>query len=184
MEKLTLSTRERPVEEWKNVPYEVKLAASTRFGRDVEQMVALKDSSYRGDVLNLESYIAQRDVAANRVVLHPKKNLTFATDEIKRLDESRKLNGAELRIEYVGDRGRVYPYDRQRDGLEELVTTMKRTASVIRIPDLERFTQNLDAVRDAMLQSLENNRAVERMRGSIRNAPEANSRGYGQERDR
>lgn len=140
----------------KDVPAEIKTAASARFGKpgvEVNISAARANGSYRGEVLASDSYLAQK-VGENSIVIHKKDDLEFVSQKHQWANENKKLGGADLAIHYDEDKAKAYPHDKQREELNKMINTMKKTAEKLGVPGREEFNKNLDAVKEGMLQQM------------------------------
>jgi len=149
-----------PLGRLEDVPAEARAAAEQRFGSIVQASVARADGSYRGEVVSSVTHLAQC-VSAARVVFHPKSHLEFVSDRHRWADDNARLNGSELQIHYLGDKGKVYPLDRLRENVGWVVASMKRIATERGLPDAAQFGRTLDEVGRAFVEQ-------ERQRATIR----------------
>jgi hypothetical protein len=144
----------RVLQDWHDVPYEVKLAASQRFGRSVILAVAQENGAYRGEVLNLESYMAQR-ISSSCAILHPKKNLQLASETLVWMAANRRLNGTALYIKYEGSQGSVFPCERRQPDRDKWIASLKKTALDMKIAGYEQFVATLDKLQAALAERAE-----------------------------
>ncbi|SDE09205.1 hypothetical protein [Paraburkholderia lycopersici] len=133
-----------PLFEFKDVPMEIRAAAQQRFGADVRMGVPRENGLYKGEVFNTDRYLVQ-EVATRSVVFHDKQNMEFVDSRLKWCNENQRLNGAEVQVGYTGDQSKVYPYDRQRDQMEKVVRSLKKSATELGFG--EAFGNQLDAAR-------------------------------------
>ncbi|CAG4913587.1 PriCT-2 domain-containing protein [Paraburkholderia gardini] len=111
-----------------DVPGEIRALAQHRFGAQIRMATPRENGGpYRGEVLNAEHYVIQ-EVATRSVVFHRKDRMEFVSDRLKWMDQNQRMNGAEVQIGYDGDRPKVYPWDRAREQLERVVTSLKKSA--------------------------------------------------------
>lgn len=111
-----------------DVPGEIRGLAQHRFGAQIRMATPRENGGpYRGEVLNTDHYLIQ-EVATRSVVFHRKDHMEFVSDRLKWMDQNQRMNGAEVQIGYVGDRPKVYPWDRARDQLERVVASLKKSA--------------------------------------------------------
>lgn len=133
-----------PLFDFKEVPMEIRAAAQQRFGADVRMGVPRENGLYKGEVFNTDRYLVQ-EVATRSVVFHDKQNMEFVDSRLKWCNENQRLNGAEVQVGYTGDQSKVYPYDRQRDQMEKVVRSLKKSATELGLD--EDFGNQLDAAR-------------------------------------
>ncbi|MCL4626058.1 hypothetical protein L0Z32_06465 [Burkholderia multivorans] len=133
-----------PLFDFKEVPMEIRAAAQQRFGADVRMGVPRENGLYKGEVFNTDRYLVQ-EVATRSVVFHDKQNMEFVDSRLKWCNENQRLNGAEVQVGYTGDQSKVYPYDRQRDQMEKVVRSLKKSAAELGLG--ENFGNQLDAAR-------------------------------------
>lgn len=133
-----------PLFEFKDVPSEVKAAAQQRFGADIRMGVPRENGLYKGEVFNTDRYLVQ-EVATRSVVFHDKQNMEFVDSRLKWCNDNQRLNGAEVQVGYTGDQSKVYPYDRQRDQMEKVVRSLKKSATELGLG--EDFGKQLDAAK-------------------------------------
>lgn len=133
-----------PLFEFKDVPSEIKAAAQQRFGADIRMGVPRENGLYKGEVFNTDRYLVQ-EVATRSVVFHDKQNMEFVDSRLKWCNDNQRLNGAEVQVGYTGDQSKVYPYDRQRDQMEKVVRSLKKSATELGLGD--DFGKQLDAAK-------------------------------------
>lgn len=133
-----------PLFEFKDVPSEIKAAAQQRFGADIRMGVPRENGLYKGEVFNTDRYLVQ-EVATRSVVFHDKQNMEFVDSRLKWCNDNQRLNGAEVQVGYTGDQSKVYPYDRQRDQMEKVVRSLKKSATELGLG--EDFGKQLDAAK-------------------------------------
>jgi putative DNA primase/helicase len=133
-----------PLFDFKEVPMEIRAAAQQRFGADVRMGVPRENGLYKGEVFNTDRYLVQ-EVATRSVVFHDKQNMEFVDSRLKWCNENQRLNGAEVQVGYTGDQSKVYPYDRQRDQMEKVVRSLKKSATELGFG--EAFGNQLDAAK-------------------------------------
>jgi len=133
-----------PLFDFKDVPMEIRAVAQQRFGADVRMGVPRENGLYKGEVFNTDRYLVQ-EVATRSVVFHDKQNMEFVDSRLKWCNENQRLNGAEVQVGYTGDHSKVYPYDRQRDQMEKVVRSLKKSATELGLG--EDFGQQLDAAK-------------------------------------
>ncbi|NGM80168.1 hypothetical protein [Burkholderia multivorans] len=133
-----------PLFDFKEVPMEIRAAAQQRFGADVRMGVPRENGLYKGEVFNTDRYLVQ-EVATRSVVFHDKQNMEFVDSRLKWCNENQRLNGAEVQVGYTGNQSKVYPYDRQRDQMEKVVRSLKKSATELRFG--EDFGNQLDAAK-------------------------------------
>lgn len=140
------STRQvgNPLFEFREVPSEIRAAAQQRFGADIRMGVPRENGLYKGEVFNTDRYLVQ-EVATRSVVFHDKQNMEFVDSRLKWCNENQRLNGADVQVGYTGDQSKVYPYDRQRDQMEKVVRSLKKSAGELGFGD--DFGQQLDAAK-------------------------------------
>jgi len=95
-------------------------------------------------VFNTDRYLVQ-EVATRSVVFHDKQNMEFVDSRLKWCNDNQRLNGAEVQVGYTGDQSKVYPYDRQRDQMEKVVRSLKKSATELGLG--EDFGKQLDAAK-------------------------------------
>jgi hypothetical protein len=133
-----------PLFDFKEVPPEIKAAAQQRFGADVRMGVPRENGLYKGEVFNTDRYLVQ-EVATRSVVFHQKQDMEFVDSRLKWCNENQRLNGADVQVGYTGDRPKVFPYDRQRDQMEKVVRSLKKSADELGFG--EDFGRQLDAAK-------------------------------------
>lgn len=133
-----------PLFDFREVPMEIRAAAQQRFGADVRMGVPRENGLYKGEVFNTDRYLVQ-EVATRSVVFHDKQTMEFVDSRLKWCNENQRLNGAEVQVGYTGDQSKVYPYDRQRDQMEKVVRSLKKSASELGFG--EDFGNQLDAAK-------------------------------------
>jgi hypothetical protein len=133
-----------PLFDFKEVPMEIRAAAQQRFGADVRMGVPRENGLYKGEVFNTDRYLVQ-EVATRSIVFHDKQNMEFVDSRLKWCNENQRLNGAEVQVGYTGDQSKVYPYDRQRDQMEKVVRSLKKSAAELGFS--ESFSNQLDAAK-------------------------------------
>jgi len=133
-----------PLFDFREVPMEIRAAAQQRFGADVRMGVPRENGLYKGEVFNTDRYLVQ-EVATRSVVFHDKQNMEFVDSRLKWCNENQRLNGAEVQVGYTGDQSKVYPYDRQRDQMEKVVRSLKKSAAELGFG--EDFGNQLDAAK-------------------------------------
>ena len=111
-----------------DVPQPLKLLAQQGFGTPIRMATPRANGGpYRGEILNTERYLIQ-EVSARSVVFHVKDRMELVSDRLRWMDENQRLNGADVQIDYDGDRPKVYLWDRMRDQFEHTVASLKRSA--------------------------------------------------------
>lgn len=146
----------------KDVPQEFKEAAQVRFGKAgvAMQMASSKaNGTYKGEILNSESYLAQQ-VSANSVVFHKKSDVELVSSDLKWRDANQTLNRANVALHYDESKAKAYPHDPERENLNKMVNAMKKSAEQLKIPDLESFKKSLDLVGADMWDKLKDRRKV------------------------
>lgn len=133
-----------PLFDFREVPMEIRAAAQQRFGADVRMGAPRENGLYKGEVFNTDRYLVQ-EVATRSVVFHDKQTMEFVDSRLKWCNENQRLNGAEVQVGYTGDQSKVYPYDRQRDQMEKVVRSLKKSASELGFG--EDFGNQLDAAK-------------------------------------
>ncbi|WP_146010178.1 hypothetical protein [Burkholderia sp. WAC0059] len=146
-----------PLFDFKEVPMEIRAAAQQRFGADVRMGVPRENGLYKGEVFNTDRYLVQ-EVATRSVVFHDKQTMEFVDSRLKWCNESQRLNGAEVQVGYTGDQSKVYPYDRQRDQMEKVVRSLKKSATELGLG--EDFGKQLDAARGKSWERVKTARGV------------------------
>ncbi|PLZ00426.1 hypothetical protein CY652_21410 [Burkholderia sp. WAC0059] len=136
---------------------EIRAAAQQRFGADVRMGVPRENGLYKGEVFNTDRYLVQ-EVATRSVVFHDKQTMEFVDSRLKWCNESQRLNGAEVQVGYTGDQSKVYPYDRQRDQMEKVVRSLKKSATELGLG--EDFGKQLDAARGKSWERVKTARGV------------------------
>jgi len=126
------------------VPPEIKAAAQQRFGADIRMGVPRENGLYKGEVFNTDRYLVQ-EVATRSVVFHDKQNMEFVDSRLKWCNENQRLNGADVQVGYTGDQPKVFPYDRQRDQMEKVVRSLKKSADELGFG--EDFGKQIDAAK-------------------------------------
>ncbi|MBB2984648.1 hypothetical protein [Paraburkholderia tropica] len=133
-----------PLYEFREVPSEIRAAAQQRFGADIRMGVPRENGMYKGEVFNTDRYLVQ-EVATRSVVFHDKQNMEFIDSRLKWCNENQRLNGADVQVAYAGEQPKVYPYDRQRDQMEKVVRSLKKSATELGFG--EDFGRQLDAAK-------------------------------------
>ncbi|MBU9205464.1 hypothetical protein KTD31_29315 [Burkholderia multivorans] len=133
-----------PLFEFREVPSEIRAAAQQRFGADIRMGVPRENGMYKGEVFNTDRYLVQ-EVATRSVVFHDKQNMEFVDSRLKWCNENQRLNGADVQVGYVDDQPKVYPYDRQRDQMEKVVRSLKKSATELGFG--EDFGRQLEAAK-------------------------------------
>ncbi|MDN7999992.1 hypothetical protein QZN00_22895 [Burkholderia multivorans] len=133
-----------PLFDFRDVPSEIRAAAQQRFGADIRMGVPRENGLYKGEVFNTDRYLVQ-EVATRSVVFHDKQNMEFVDSRLKWCNENQRLNGADVQVGYTGDQSKVYPYDRQRDQMEKVVRSLKKSGGELGFGD--DFGRQLDAAK-------------------------------------
>lgn len=133
------------------IPKEISALVESKLGKGAEAHPAREDGSYKGRVLlNSDQYLVQSVGAEGRsAVVHRKGDVELQGSNLKWRDENKRMGSVDVQVHYDGDKGKVYPWDREREAADRLKARAESYAKGISDPkEREAFVGHMKAMLD------------------------------------